>query len=75
MNSIMYIFLSDSLIITEKTRSETKLYFLGKSVTEVTGRKFPSLRMALGFFLHQHLEWKKTIRESSAVTITEIVKF
>lgn len=57
------------------TRSQTELYLLGNYVTELTGSKLPSLRIALGFFLYQHLEFKKTIRQASSATIKEISKF
>ena len=61
--------------MAKSTRSKSELYLLGDSVTELTGSKLPSLRMALGFFLHQHLELKETIRKSSDVTITEVAQF
>ena len=44
-------------------------------MTELTGSKLPSVRMALGFFLHHHLEMCETIRQSSAATVKEIAKF
>uniref|UniRef100_UPI00358F33D6 zinc finger protein 813-like n=1 Tax=Myxine glutinosa TaxID=7769 RepID=UPI00358F33D6 len=61
--------------VEKATRSQTKLYLLGDSVTELSGSKLPSLRMALGFFLHHHLDLKETVRQSSDVTITEIANF
>ena len=63
------------LSVAKATRSQNQLYLLGDTVTVLTGSKLPSLRMALGFFLHHHLELKETIRQSSAVTINEISKF
>ena len=60
--------------MAEATRSQTQVYLLGSTVTELTGSKLPSLRMALGFFLH-HLDMHKTIRQSSAATAEEIAKF
>lgn len=55
-------------------RSQTKLYLLGNSVIGITGSKLPSMHMALGFFLHHHLDLKKTVRKSSDIAITEITK-
>lgn len=57
------------------TRSQNIVYLLGSTVTELTGSKLPSVRMALGFFLHHHLEMRETIRQSSAATVEEIAKF
>lgn len=57
------------------TRSQTKVYLLGADTSELTGSKLPSLRMALGLFLHHHLELKKTVRISSDATVTEVAKF
>jgi hypothetical protein len=57
------------------TRSQTEVYLLGCTVTELTGSKLPSLRMALGYFLHHHLKLHETIRQSSTATIEEIAKF
>lgn len=61
--------------MVKATRSLTELYLLGDFVSELTGSKLPSLRMALGFFLHRHLKLKETIKEASAATIGEIQKF
>ena len=61
--------------MAKATRSKTNLYLLGDSMTQLSGSELPSLRMALGFFLYHHLELKKTIRQSSANTITELAKF
>ena len=57
------------------TRSKTEVYLLGSTINELTGSKLPSVHMALGFFLHQHLELKKPIRQASAITIKEIKEF
>ena len=57
------------------TRSKKDVYLLGSYVKKLTGSKLPSVRMTLGFFLYQHLELHKTIRESSAVTVKEISLF
>ena len=57
------------------TKSQTEVYLLGCTVTELTGSKLPSLRMALGYFLHHHLKLHKTIRQSSTATVEEIAKF
>lgn len=54
------------------TRSKTEVYLLGSTLTEITGNKLPSLRQALGLFLHHHLELKQTIRQSSAVTVEKL---
>ncbi|KAK2705764.1 hypothetical protein QYM36_015958 [Artemia franciscana] len=43
-------------MLANATRSRTELYLIGSSVSELRGSKLPSLRMALGFFLHLHLE-------------------
>jgi len=61
--------------VAKATRSQTKLYLLGDSVTELTGSKLPSLHMALGLFLHHHLDLKETVKRSLSATITEITKF
>ncbi|GBN32614.1 hypothetical protein AVEN_135919-1 [Araneus ventricosus] len=59
---------------TKSTRSKTDIYLLGSTITELTGSKLPSIGMALGLFLHHHIELNKTIRESSTTTIEEITK-
>lgn len=41
--------------IMAKTRSESEIYLLGSTISELTGSKLPSIRMALGLFLHHHL--------------------
>lgn len=60
---------------TTSTRAQTNIYLLGSTITELTGTKLPSIGMALGLFLHHHVELNKTIRESSTTTIEEITKF
>ncbi|KAK2725446.1 hypothetical protein QYM36_000064 [Artemia franciscana] len=62
-------------MLANATRSQTELYLIGSSVSELRGSKLPSLRMALGFFLHLHLELNETIRHSSAAAVTELAKF
>lgn len=62
-------------MLANATRSRTELYLIGSSVSELRGSKLPSLRMALGFFLHLHLELNETIRHSSAAAVTELAKF
>ncbi|KAK2703771.1 hypothetical protein QYM36_017903 [Artemia franciscana] len=62
-------------LLANATRSRTELYLIGSSVSELRGSKLPSLRMALGFFLHLHLELNETIRHSSAAAVTELAKF
>ncbi|KAK2716028.1 hypothetical protein QYM36_010560, partial [Artemia franciscana] len=62
-------------MLANTTRSRTELYLIGSSVSELRGSKLPSLRMALGFFLHLHLELNETIRHSSAAAVTELAKF
>ena len=57
------------------TKSREKVYLIGRTVPELLGCKLPSLRMALGSFLHYHLELHKTVRHSSNATILEIAKF
>lgn len=57
------------------TRSQTEVYLLGSYVSELTGSKLPSLRMALGLFLYHHIEKNETVRQSSANTVEEISKF
>ena len=61
--------------MAKATRLQTQVYLLGDSISELNGSKLPSLRMALGFFLHRHLEMKDTIKQASSVTIKEIAKF
>ena len=61
--------------VAKATRSKTELYLLCDSVSEFTGSKLPSLRMALGYFLHHHIDLKETIRQSSDVTIEKIAQF
>ncbi|KAK2708416.1 hypothetical protein QYM36_014133, partial [Artemia franciscana] len=62
-------------ILANATRSRTELYLIGSSVSELRGSKLPSLRMALGFFLHLHLELNETFRHSSAAAVTELAMF
>ncbi|KAK2727011.1 hypothetical protein QYM36_007756 [Artemia franciscana] len=62
-------------MLANATRSRTELYLIGSSVFELRGSKLSSLRMALGFFLHLHLELNETIRHSSAAAVTELAKF
>ncbi|KAK2721327.1 hypothetical protein QYM36_003567 [Artemia franciscana] len=62
-------------MLANATRSRTELYLIGSSVSELRGSKLPSLRMALGFFLHLHLELNETIRHSSAAAVTKLAKF
>ncbi|KAK2708513.1 hypothetical protein QYM36_014199, partial [Artemia franciscana] len=62
-------------MLANATRSRTELYLIGSSVSELRGSNLPSLRMALGFFLHLHLELNETIRHSSAAAVTELAKF
>ncbi|KAK2717035.1 hypothetical protein QYM36_007247 [Artemia franciscana] len=62
-------------MLANATRSRTELYLIGSSVSELRGSKLPSLRMALGFFLHLHFELNETIRHSSAAALTELAKF
>ncbi|GBM91114.1 hypothetical protein AVEN_226597-1 [Araneus ventricosus] len=57
---------------TKFSRSKTDIYLIGSTITELTGSKLPSIGMALGLFLHHHIELNKTIRESSTTTIEEI---
>src|ERR1043165_5305252 len=57
------------------TRSQKLVYILGTTVIALTGSKLPSLRMALGLFLHHHIELKSAIRESSTIVVTKIAKF
>lgn len=59
----------------KSTRGKTQIYLLGGCITEIKGSKLPSLRMALGLFLHHHIELKSTIRESSAICVKEISKY
>jgi len=47
--------------VAKATRSQTDLYLLGDSVTELTDRNLPSLSMALRFFLYHHLELKEAV--------------
>lgn len=61
--------------MAKATRSQTELYLLGEFVTELTGSKLPSMRLALGFFLHRHLKLMETINEAKIETIEEIAKF
>ena len=74
-----YISFPDIIIematVAKATRSQKELYLIGSTVTELTGSKLPSMRMALGLFLHHHLELNETIRQSSASAITEIANF
>ncbi|GBM13276.1 hypothetical protein AVEN_226265-1 [Araneus ventricosus] len=61
---------------TTSTRSKTDIYLLvSLTITELTGSKLPSIGMALGLFLHHHIELNKTIRESSTTTVQEMTKF
>ncbi|KAK2720673.1 hypothetical protein QYM36_004529 [Artemia franciscana] len=62
-------------MLANATRSRTELYLIGSSVSALRGSKLPSLRMALGFFLHLHLELNETIRHSSAAAVTKLAKF
>ncbi|KAK2703242.1 hypothetical protein QYM36_018259 [Artemia franciscana] len=62
-------------MLANATRSRTELYLIGSSVSELRGSKLPSLRMALGFFLHLQLELNETIRHLSAAAVTELAKF
>ncbi|KAK2719576.1 hypothetical protein QYM36_005147 [Artemia franciscana] len=62
-------------MLANATRSRTELYLIASSVSELRGSKLLSLRMALGFFLHLHLELNETIRHSSAAAVTELAKF
>lgn len=57
------------------TRSQTNVYLLGNTVSELTGSKLPSLRMTLGLFFHYHEELKLTVRESSTATIRNVAVF
>ncbi|KAK2713845.1 hypothetical protein QYM36_009659 [Artemia franciscana] len=61
--------------MTSSTRSQTGLYLLGSTVTELNGSKLPSIHMALGLFLHNHLEKGETVRQSSTSTVKEIATF
>ena len=47
--------------MAKATRSKNGLYLLGDPVSELTGSKLPSLRMALGFFLHIQGIYKESI--------------
>ncbi|XP_023241979.1 glutamyl aminopeptidase-like [Centruroides sculpturatus] len=57
------------------TRSKTKVYLLGLTVTELTGNLLPTLQQALGLLLHHHLQLKQTIRQSSAVIVEKLAIF
>ncbi|KAK2726251.1 hypothetical protein QYM36_000640 [Artemia franciscana] len=61
--------------MTSPIRSQTRVYLLGHTVTKLDGSKLPSIRMALGLFLHNHLEKGETIRQSLTSTIKEIATF
>jgi hypothetical protein len=51
------------------------VYLLESLNETITGLKLPSLRQVLGFFLHQHLTFKKSKSDASALTIDEIQGF
>jgi len=57
------------------TRSKTQVFLIGTVVTELTGTKLPSVRMALGLLLNKHIDLKLTTRESSTESVTEISEF
>lgn len=63
------------MVSSSSTRSQTQVYLLGSTLTELNGSKLPSIRMALGLFLHNHIEKRQTVRQASTSTIREIATF
>ncbi|KAK2727100.1 hypothetical protein QYM36_007819 [Artemia franciscana] len=61
--------------MTSSTRSQMGVYLLGSTVTVLNRSELPSIHMALGLFLHNHLEKGETIRQSLTSTIKEIATF
>lgn len=61
--------------VSTTTKSRKPVYLLEKFTEEIRGQKLPSNRQALGHFLFLHLQQKKTVRESSTLTVDEIEQF
>jgi hypothetical protein len=57
------------------TRSQTQLYLLGSTVTELIGSKLPSNRQVFGFFLRLHLSEKLSTRNAATQVITDVLSF
>ena len=55
-------------------RLKNQVYLIGSSASELMGAKLPSIGMTLGVFLHQLLDLKKSIQESSAAVVSEVAK-
>ena len=57
------------------TRSATEIYLLGFTNASINGTRLPSRKQALQFFFHQLKINKKTVRESSDITIKTVADF
>ena len=58
-----------------ETRTQTHIYLLGFTVTELVGPKLPSNHQVFGLFLHHHITEKLTIRNAATEVIEEVKKF
>lgn len=58
-----------------RTRSKTVVFLLGTVEEAIHGSKLPSIRQALGFFLHLHIDKKMTKKEAAAETLKVIIPF
>jgi len=57
------------------TRSQTQIYLLGSTVTDILGCKLPSNRQVFGLFLHLHLTEHLTIRSAATEVIQKVFSF
>jgi len=58
-----------------ETRTQTQIYLLGSTVTELLGPRLPSNRQVYGLFLHYHVTEKLTIRNAATTVIEEVKQF
>ena len=58
-----------------ETRTQTHIYLLGSTVTELLGPRLPSNRQVYGLFLHYHVTEKLTIRNAATTVIEEVKQF
>ena len=58
-----------------ETRQKDNVYLIGSYDQAILGSKLPSYRQAFGYFIFLHKTEKKTIRDASNQTITEVITF
>jgi hypothetical protein len=58
-----------------ETRSQTEIYLLGSSITDLLGAKLPSNRQVFGLLLHLHLIEKLSIRNAARQVIRDVLQY